>query len=215
MVGKLKYIFVACIVWMILGAIQVQAECSYERTAELSRIASNVQFSYNYEMNENGNPEFTVIVSNLTNDIYIKDDMTAELISGTGEVTISYPNGSSIQFKIYSNDSNCYGEKILTQYVNLPYYNYFSNNDECQNYPNFTYCQMWLNTDITIETFDESLEEYKNELQSDDEIEVEESTLWDDLLVFWDENKIMIILTMICIIGLIIYVCVKKFLRRA
>ncbi len=215
LVGKIKYILITVIIFIVPGIAQVQADCSYERKAELSRIASNVQFSYDYEMNENGNPEFTVTISNLTNDIYIEDDMTGEFISGIGERNISYPNGSSIQFKIYSNDQNCYGDSILTQHINLPYYNYYSSSEECRNYPNFAYCQMWLNTNITTDAFNNALGNYKQDLQTQNNEAVDENTLWENLLVFWNENKIMLIMAIVCIIILIAYICLRKRLRRS
>ena len=49
----------------------VKAECDYEREAELSRIASNVQFSYTYRMNNNGSLVFDVNIINVPEDIYI------------------------------------------------------------------------------------------------------------------------------------------------
>ena len=104
-------LFILC---MILFPNISKAECSYERQAELSRIASNVQFSYSYEMG-NSYPKFTVNITNVTSDIYIKDS-TENLYIGNSEF---YPTFS------------------------LPYYNIFSSYDECKKYPSFELCSLW------------------------------------------------------------------------
>ena len=190
LVGKIKYILVMIIIFIIPGI--VQAECSYERTAELSRIASNVQFSYDYDDDLN----FNVTISNLTNDIYITDD-SMNFFSGTGEKNMNYINGTSISYSIFSNDPSCKDEKLLTKYVNLPSYNYYYSSDECQRYPNFKYCTLWGATDIDVEQFESELAKYIN---SDDVVnnEVKKNNLWLDFL---EDNKVQII---VCLIGIIV-----------
>ena len=124
LVGKIKYILVMIIIFIIPGI--VQAECSYERTAELSRIASNVQFSYDYDDDLN----FNVTISNLTNDIYITDD-SMNFFSGTGEKNMNYINGTSISYSIFSNDPSCKDEKLLTIDKVDPNYNPVEDGDQC------------------------------------------------------------------------------------
>ena len=178
------------IIFIIPGI--VQAEFSYERTAELSRIASNVQFSYDYDDDLN----FNVTISNLTNDIYITDD-SMNFFSGTGEKNMNYINGTSISYSIFSNDPSCKDEKLLTKYVNLPSYNYYYSSDECQRYPNFKYCTLWGATDIDVEQFESELAKYIN---SEDVVnnEVKKNNLWLDFL---EDNKVQII---VCLIGIIV-----------
>ena len=190
LVGKIKYILVMIIIFITPGI--VQAECSYERTAELSRIASNVQFSYDYDDDLN----FNVTISNLTNDIYITDD-SMNFFSGTGEKNMNYINGTSISYSIFSNDPSCKDEKLLTKYVNLPSYNYYYSSDECQRYPNFKYCTLWGATDIDVEQFESELAKYIN---SEDVVnnEVKKNNLWLDFL---EDNKVQII---VCLIGIIV-----------
>ena len=127
---RLKYLicFMVCVFACPLIS---NAECSYERQAELSRIASNVQFSYTYEMTENY-PRFTVSVTNITNDIYVIDDYGV-IISGATEGNRTYQGSNNIEFVIYSNDSSCRGEKLLTQYVSFPTYNKFYNTNKIRN----------------------------------------------------------------------------------
>ena len=127
-----KYLFV------FLGSLFIfplvsNAQCSYERQAELSKIAANVKFSYTFEMQETVElrPLFKIFITNLTNDIYIVDDYNGLTILGNGEKQVNYGDVSSATFKIYSNDPACRGELLMTQHVNMPSYNPYSRSEEC------------------------------------------------------------------------------------
>lgn len=194
---------------MFISPLITHAECSYERQAELSRIASNVQFSYNYEMVD-GYPKFTVNINNLTNDIYIKENSLGQTIYGSGEKQLNYSNnGMNISFDIYSNDQNCRGDKLLTQYITLPKYNFFSTSDECKKYPNFQFCAMWLNTTITVDQFNDALKAYRN--QNAIEGEVEEPNLQEKIFEFFKENRTIIL---VCIAGFIVLIGLFLYKKR-
>ena len=184
------------------------AQCSYERQAELSRIASNVQFSYNYLDNYN----YSVNITNLTNDIYLKDD-SENVINGVGEKQFEFYHGSTIRYEIYSKDSNCPNILLLTKYITLPSYNSFADYDECQKYPDFKYCQKWASTTVSFEQFDKALSEYKNELNNNENIEKDESTL-----MFMISDYLVNHTYMIWIIGtflvIIIMLIVRKIIMR-
>lgn len=133
------------------------AQCSYERQAELSRIASNVQFSYNY-LATSDQIQFLVNITNLTNDVYLKDS-NGTVISGLGERQLNYFGGSTIRYDIYSKDSNCFNELISTKYIKLPNYNHFATYDDCKKNPDFELCTLWANNaDLSDEIFYEKLE---------------------------------------------------------
>ena len=210
----MKYILVTIGIMFIIP-FTVKADCSYEREAELSRIAANVQFSYTYTVDENGEPIFTVNINNLTNDIYVKDSTGSGLfqpvISGTGEKKLSYAAGSSVTFDIYSNDSSCYGEKLSSMYVNLPQFNYYSTNEECQKYPDFKYCQVWLNTSITPTQFQNELTQYQGQID-DQTNTIKKQSIWVILKDFWNDNKVLIILVISCLIFILGYV-IYRFIK--
>lgn len=209
MVGKLKYVLIALIIWLIPNISQVQADCSYERIAELSRIASNVQLSYTYEIGESA--RFDVTLTNLTNDIYVMDE-EENVVSGAGEQTLSYDHGQDIKYTFYANDSNCYGEELLTQYITLPNFNEYSNYAGCTHYPQFKYCQLWANTeDITSEQFYSQLQSYAaGEDATVETVETQETSLWEAIKNVVDENLVMIIMCLVAIIILVTYVVIKK-----
>ena len=159
---KSKHLFIFLGILLVFP-MTTEAKCSYERRAELSKIASNVRFSYSYETGYQGNPAFTVNITNLTNDIYIKDSMGG-IIAGDGETAKNYSSGAQITFDIYSKDPSCNNEKILTQYINLPVFNTYSKSDKCKENPDFKYCVTWGNLGIVDFEFDRDLETYKQSL---------------------------------------------------
>lgn len=198
---------------LLLTPFTVKADCDYERLAELSRIASNIQFSYTYTADENGEPHFNIDIVNLTNDIYIEDNSVFKrYISGTGERQVSYSAGSSIDFDIYSNDPNCRGELLLTQYVNLPQFNYYSTSENCQKYPDFKYCQIWSNTVVNETTFNNELKQYQS--QSSDKTVEEKKDFWEILAQFYEDNKLSINAVIVGISVLIIYLIFRLIKRR-
>ncbi len=154
------------------------AQCSYERQAELSRIANNVQFSYNYNTTSE-HIEFQVNITNLTNDIYLQDN-NGTIISGQGERQINYDNVTTISYNIYSKDPSCPNELISTKYVELPTYNHFSSYDDCKKNPDFELCTLWSNnSDLSDENFYGKLERYLQEEQNDTYSEVSNKSLFE------------------------------------
>lgn len=192
---RFKY-FTFMLFCMIMCPLVSNAECSYERQAELSRIASNVQLSYTYDKT-NG---FTVYVTNLTSDLYASTS-SGETVIGGKEYTFNYFSGITLEFKIYSNDYSCHGEEITKKYISLPTYNYLSDSQECKQYPNFKYCQSWGSFNVTGEQFDQALNEYKNEVKSKRKIAIEKE---DYLQIVLDVLRSNIF--MICFLGILIVI---------
>lgn len=147
---------------MCVTPLITHAECDYQRLAELSRLASNVQFSYTYDLSQG--LTFTLYVTNLTSDLYTKDAFE-NVIYGGSEKQFSYSSGN-YNFTIYSNDSACAGEELLTKSINLPTLNVYSLYDECNQYPRFKYCQQWGEFSISEEDFYAELNNYKRNLET-------------------------------------------------
>lgn len=208
-----KVKFLLCFVFCVFACPMISnAECSYERQAELSRIASNVQFSYTYEADAEAAPNFTIQAANITDDIYVVDYLYQTRSQGQ-ESSFSYgAGGSSVRFDIYSNDNECYGERILTSYIDLPVYNSFSTLEDCNGYPNFKYCQTWLNTSsLTQEQFDDAFYNYI----VDNKVEkTNEKVQQNDFEKFVRENSIIIIAIVGLIVASLLFVLGKKIVRR-
>lgn len=202
---KGRYLVYILLSFVCLFPYDVNAECDYQRKAELSRIASNVQVSYNYDQDNN----FTVNITNLTDDIYIKDDYDV-IIEGAGEKNFNYSDGEKIKYRIFSNDNNCKDEELLTKYVNLPIYNLYSNYDECKMYPEFQYCQKWLSTSITTDQFSKRLNEYVKDNSNSGKSSKTEDNVLDVIVEFFKNNILILILFSILIFIIIVIILFKK-----
>lgn len=200
-----KYLFV------FLGSLFIfplvsSAECSYERQAELSKIAANVKFSYTYDVS-NSEPIFMVDISNVTNDIYVEDGYGEILTKNASKV---YTHGQTIDFSIRSKDNNCYGEKIINQYVTLPNFNVFSTYPECSTHPEFKYCQAWMNegTNLSKDDFDAELDKYTKTTKVSPSTETNDK--FDMIKQFVQTNQTILIISLIATIILLIVICIKK-----
>lgn len=132
-------IFMFSVFCVCVSPLIVHAECSYERQAELNKIAGNVKFSYSYDVTERNTPSFNVSISNITNDIYVTDNI--------GNVFTNFDNvisNASTMYYINSNDPNCPGV-ILQKGMAYPIYNPYHDLAECKNNDN-PLCNLWQNT---------------------------------------------------------------------
>lgn len=207
-----KYLFV------FLGSLFMfplvsNAECSYERQAELSKIASNVGFSYTYEVDKQNTPQITAVINNITDDIYIEDG-DGNVFRGQGEKTRKCANDETIMFRIYSNDLNCKGELILTKYLNIPYFNEYSNYPACVEHGEYSLCTPWANTkSISREDFDSLMFDYDTQQIKNDVANEKENNIYEFLKSYIQKNQILFTFVLVAIILLIVIV-VYRFLRR-
>ena len=204
-VKQIKYVIFA-LICMCVTPLITHAECDYQRLAELSRLASNVQLSYTYS-EESG---FQITMTNLTNDLYATN-IYGQRIDGGAERVFEAVSGS-YNYDIYSNDSNCLGEFLLRKSINLPVRNSYSYYDECKQYPNFKYCQMWSNISVTHEQFMKELEQYKGDVEvMKDQLATEKVSIFDILLEVLGANWFMFVfLGVVVLLTLIIFFVKKK-----
>ena len=213
---QIKYVFFA-VICMCVTPLVTHAECDYQRQAELSRLASNVQMSYTYDVANGVN--FTLYMTNLTNDVYIVDEF-GNTFSGVGEKSMLYSSsnvsgfqqGKQVGFEIYSNDNNCKDYLIMNKYINFPKFNAYSTLDECKQHPNFKYCQMWVDTSSI--TYDQFIDELNKSTSSSQTVEAEaEENVWDEVITFLTQPHIVIVGS-ILIILVLISVVVWKIIGR-
>lgn len=206
---KIKYLCFALVCSFMFPFI-AHAECDYQRQAELSRLASNVQLAYLY----NEETGFQVIMTNLTNDLYAKD-IYGKIVAGGQENVFAYASGS-YYFDIYSNDSNCPGLYLIRKTITLPVFNVYSLYDECKQYPNFRLCSYWGNLNISQEQFMSEFNTYKNRLENDinDFNEKNKTNIVDKLLDFLKENIAVIISLGVIVTLAIIVLIIKKICKR-
>ena len=167
---QIKYVLFT-LICMCVTPLITHAECDYQRQAELSRLASNVQFNYTYNILDS--VAFNLYVTNLTNDIYVVDSYGNYFV-GEGEKSLTYStlnipsfsDGASVTYQIFSNDNNCKNELLMTKTINFPHYNPLSKLSECTANPGFRYCQVWQNINsVSMSQFEQELSKYTQEKQ--------------------------------------------------
>ena len=191
----------------------VNAACSYTRTANLKKIASNVDVSYTYTIVDN-KATFDIRFANLTNDIYLYDSQNNKIYNQNGEILLqNFADGTKYRFFIKSNDTDCKDEVLSTKYVTLPKYNRFYGDPLCEGIESYVLCQRWGSFNISSYTdYINQLRKYKASLVKEKEIETEEEkdTLAEKVVDFLLKYYIYILIAIIVLCSGIIYYLSKK-----
>lgn len=204
-----KYLLIILTCFFITPLI-TKADCSYEREAELSRIASNVKFSYTYEIDENLKPNFTVQIMNVTNDIYISDDQ-GHTYQNQSEFSQTYLPGERITYTIYTTDDSCAKKEIMNYYLTIPFFNYYSLIPECKASPEFYLCRVWANSaNYTVPQIIEKLNEYKAEANSNLKTESNQSWLEKIKLAFSEKNKLLQLISILVAAGILVMLVIIR-----
>ncbi|MBR3199292.1 MAG: hypothetical protein IKG27_04685 [Bacilli bacterium] len=197
---KYFMLFVFC---LLVFPLVSKAECSYERKAELGRLAGNVQLSYSYVIKDRY-PVFTVDISNLTNDIYAVDEFGN--VFGGARTSGQYAYETSVTYTIYSNDINCKDEKILNKHIALPRFNMYSLYDECKEYKDAPFCQLWGNIIDSDNAFYRAIDAYNAALNKKKNKNVSNESKIIKFLNKVFTNKIVIAAILLGLVILVIFV---------
>lgn len=187
---------------LLFFPFMVKAECDYQRINDLSKIANNVKLSNFYDNNS-----FTVIVSNLSSDLYAVDFLGNTYYGGE-EKRINFSSGD-VSFEIYSNDSSCQGEMLAVKEITLPVFNVYSNRSECLEYPEFKYCVKWGDFKINDDQFLSELDKYKLTFKSQIVKKDDEYDLFSYVFSLFS-NNIFLIFLFTLIILLILFLLFKR-----
>ncbi len=202
----IKYLFVSIILMMIFPIV-TNAECNYERLAELSKIAGNVKLSYTYNVVDN-KPIFTVNIVNVTNDIYVKDELYENVFTQFENNHTYDFNGETIDYNIYSNDPNCKGELVYKTQITLPAFNEYSERAECIDKSDLKDCKLWANTkELSAGQFNEEVDLYLNKKNQKKDDKANNRN-W--FTKFVETNKIFITITLISLILLPCLIFIKR-----
>lgn len=209
---KKNYMFLMFTIIMFVLPMVANAECSYSEKVRLQKLAGNVSFSYNYIETDSG-VTFDVIVSNLTNELYMVDYSTGQTYYSNNEdfVIRGYDHGKSIRFDFYVKDKTCSETSIFSNYVTLPSYNYYYKKEICEGLEDYKLCQKWVKINMTYEQFKEEIKKYKNKNNiTQDEQTLIDSFNWDIVVEFWAKYYIYILVGIIALCGVTMYIYDKK-----
>lgn len=219
---KNKIIAIVLFISLFLVSEKVNAGlCTSGAYNKLKKEAYNVKFSYEMQRDTNGQVYFTVTVMNFTeNVILIQGDSVYEF-KNTGDtfnLTQTFKGGETIKFSLYGGyDTDCVEEYLYSKSLKIPKYNTYSELDECFEYEEFELCNKWYQGNIPSEAyFMQKLEEYKESIKPvEEEKKVEEEkSLFEQVINFYVDNIIFTLPLTILVIGIIIFIIVRKEIRK-
>ncbi len=205
--------------------------CSYKEQAELNEIANNVKANYEIvdiydgkivEMDSGEEVDpivdyyvrgFKISILNVTDDIYITvtNDYDSSIQTfyskdaKDGIVSFETKNVAKVinyTIEVHSNKYTCIGELYRKLYVKTPTYNSQSNVAACTDYPEFYYCQEFIDGEnIDFNTFLTRLENYKSNKKVEEKKEEEKKQSFiEKVKTFYKNNKIVIYTVIIVVI---------------
>lgn len=165
-----KYIFIFALIILILIPINIKANCNYEDQSALNKLASHVNYDYEYV----GGNFFNVTISNVTNDLKLLYNNKYYTNLNGKVVLYNLKNNDENNIIIYSTESSrCPNISIRTLYIKLPYYNQYSEREECKEYSSFDVCSKFVKKQISQDEFEQAIE--KKELQEEIEKFIKEN----------------------------------------
>lgn len=208
---KKNICFCLLLILIVLSPKHIKASCSDSEIIRLQKLASNVNITYT--ANEN-TQKFDIIITNLKNDLVLKDVYSNKIYNTNREVIIKNAGSGQYTFMIYAN-TKCSNDYIKTKYIQLPYYNMYYNSQYCNGISEYAYCSKWLNKNIDVSLIIEKTNLYKEKKQSGANVEKnnEKSMVYvivNKIQQIYKDNYLIILPTIIIILCLIVYVKNKK-----
>ena len=178
---KKIYLFLILLFFSFINVYALE-ECTTDKMKNLRELANNVEFKYEYEMFEFEDIEADTSGVMITDVKYrlkiLNDSDDLEYIlridDGDTEYTkeeflqMEFVSGSKVKIIINAFTPNlCSGELLKVKTIEFPLYNMFYKTSECKNYPDFKYCQEFMDTSlVTNEKFQDELKKYINNDES-------------------------------------------------
>lgn len=193
-----------------------KTSCDYGLLSKLKNLANNVDVTYTYKIN-NEDAYFDITLANIQSDMYFIDNYTGRTYyyndTNNGSITLNdYPSGT-VGYTFYSNNNDCFDEKLVVKNVNLPYYNSFYNYVECLGIEEYKFCQKWVKTNGDYYVFLDNVTEYKNSLRQTENNEyVIKENFITKIINFYTNNFYIILPILVVIISLIVYL--EKYIKH-
>ena len=193
-------------------------ECSTKELNTLKQLASNIKLNYELEddtYNEFHKYNFLISTVNFNDNFYLvdMDGHTFRYVSNLEKdgirVLRSVDEGINYKIDVYaSNKTNCVGTKIVTKKIEIPYYNDYSQREECIGIEEFSLCQKYYGGYIESEEyFLEKVNEYRNKNNNPD-ID-EKDNFFGMIIKFISNNLIFVIPIAIILAGITVIVVIK------
>lgn len=186
---------------------KIKASCSDSELIRLSNLAKNVQYSYTYDDDKK---LFTITFSNLTNELKLVNYYDDKEYVANGEINIEKNSPGNYKFEIYSNDNKCTYDVLISKYVQIPYLNRYKDEEQCKGIEDFKYCSKWLSSDISYETWNSKVNEYRNNLKEKKQESNTKKNLFDQIREFYIDNYYIVLPSILVVVLIAIYIKDKK-----
>lgn len=154
--------------------------------------------------------EITVDVKSL-NDTFKKFSLTSAIRTEDNELQMKDDNATEIkryEFTIKSASPDCYGETLKTLTLNTPMYNEFADVASCSTYPDFKYCNRYVNFDISSLTKDEFTKSFEKYIEEQEKKNKEEESIIEEakelVSKYWYIAIILVVIVIVTIIATVI-----------
>lgn len=221
---KNVWIKLAAMLFCFLIVVQidnVNAACSTKELNRLKQKASNIKF--NYELADSTYNEihvyyFNVYATNFSKEFYFLDLDNQDFrympnleVEGSRKLR-AVKEGTEYKISIYtSNETSCPNTKISTKRIKIPYYNDYSQREECKGIEEFSLCQKYYGGYIESEEyFKAQVEKYKN---GDIEEPKEKEGIFQLILAFLTNNLLIVIPCVLVLV--IVIVLVIRNIRKS
>lgn len=202
----------------------VQAEtCSTKELNTLKQLAHNIKISYElYDdtYNEAHMYYFNVFAMNFSKEFYFVDSDGQDFRymknlekDGIRKLRV-VREGVSYQLEVYtSNETKCPNTKIITKKIEIPYYNDYSQKEECKGIEDFSLCQKYYSGYIESEEyFLEQINKYKN--GDSNKIKDKDNGIIAQIISFLSNNLLIVIPIAIVLVVIIIIAVIKLIKAR-
>ena len=218
---KREKIIISIIVFIsvFLIGIKVEALCTSKKFSNLKMTAYKTEVSYELKFDNNHNAYFELTVNNVDSSLLVKfNGQLYKPENGTVKIPSRVSGGITYEIKLYGGyDTGCKEEYLYTKKITLPKYNKYSEREECIEYEEFVMCNKWYAKEIVNdEAFEEELNKYKASLTEEEKEEKKEESknIFEKIIEFYTDNKIITIPITIIIVGFILYKVVISIIRR-
>jgi hypothetical protein len=167
---RIKYIFITLFLLLTTYSYVDAETCDNNDIARLKEIAKNVTVDYKYDEDAEGYGtygQYLVTINGLTSEIYGYVELEDEIKnyyydSQNSGVVDDYMDSGTKKLKIYS--ETCDDIVLRTINIEMPLYNIYSGNDECEGISgdDLDVCSKFIDKEISYSVFKNAINNYKN-----------------------------------------------------
>ena len=197
----MKRIKILLILIVLLPVKLMAQECTDKQLVNLKKIASNINYSYEYYLDSN-NMYFDITIANVYENIYILDTQTNKKYTAKEFTIKRKKDAQTVKFEVYSKTCNTL---LTTKTILLPAYNKYYGSSYCEGISEYKYCSKWNKYNFTEEEFAKLTSEYKKEVSN--------PTTKDEVITYKTEIRgfyVFIFLTLLILIMVLIATFKKK-----